>query len=121
MSMSNIELASYLKKQLGLILKRLEETGVVAVPAATDHAFIPEIVVPDSGMVLPIHGFLYSISVDKDSQPCKFNLDRPVTQTEYSIIYPGTVKKIWRLASNLYLKAPSGQTSKITVEVLKGG
>ncbi|MEM2196405.1 MAG: hypothetical protein QW290_04940 [Sulfolobales archaeon] len=96
------------------------EVGVVeTVPAARDHLFIPEVDVDDTGVSLDVNGFLHCIKVPADYQPVKFNLDRPVTDSEYSVVYPGVAKVISRIARTLYLKAPSGQRTKAVVEVLK--
>jgi hypothetical protein len=119
--MSSVEVLNFLKKQLGIITKRLEETGVVATVTAKDHVFIPDIEVSDEGVGLPIEGFLYSIKAHPDYAPVKFNIDRPVTSTEYSVVYPGVIKVISRLAGEVYLKAPIGQVSHVTIEALKAG
>ena len=116
--MSSVELLHYLKRNLGIVIKRLEETGVVA-NIFRDHLFKPQIAVTDAGSVLPVNAFIHRISVAPDSAPVKFNLDRPVTDEEYSVVYPGVVKVISRLADKLYLKAPLGQTSLVTVECLR--
>jgi hypothetical protein len=114
----DVELLHYLRKQLGIITKRLEEAGVLA-NVFRDHVFRPEILVDDVGKVVEVNGFLHKISVTPDSAPVKFNLDRPVTDTEFSVVFPGTVKIISRLTGKIYLKAPAGQTSKVTLESLR--
>jgi len=115
---SSVELLHYLKKNLGIVIKRLEETGVLA-NVFRDHVFKPEIQVTDEGRVLPVNAFVHRISVNPAYAPVKFNLDREVTDTEYSVVYPGVVKVIARMAEKIYLKAPQGQTSLVTVECLK--
>ena len=117
--MSGVELLALLKKQLGIITKRLEETGVLAIPAAGDHTFIPEVEVTDAGVELPVDGFLYSIRADPNYAPVKFNLDRPVTASEYSVAFPGAIKVVSRIASKIHLKAPDGQTARVRVEALR--
>jgi len=117
--MSTVEILNFLKKNLGIIIKRLEESSVLATVTARDHVFRPMIEVSDEGAILPIDGFLYSIKVDPAYAPVKFNLDRPITNTEYSIIFPGVIKIISRLASTVYLKAPEGQVSRVTIEALR--
>ncbi|MEM4531658.1 MAG: hypothetical protein QXY39_07310 [Thermofilaceae archaeon] len=119
--MSSVELLHYLKKNLGIIIKRLEESGVIAIPTARDHLFIPEVEVDDTGVSLDVNGFLHYIKVPADYQPVKFNLDRPVTDGEYSVVYPGVAKMVSRIARTLYLKAPAGQRTKAIVEVLRFG
>ncbi|MEM3120736.1 MAG: hypothetical protein QXK11_07325 [Pyrobaculum sp.] len=102
-------------------LNRLEVGIAPTAPVARDHAFIPEVEVDDVGVSLNVDGFVYYIKVHPDTAPVKFNLDRPVTDTEFSVVFPGMVKVISRVATTLYLKAPTGQTSRVTVEVLKLG
>ena len=87
--------------------------------APPDHSFYPEIEVTDAGKTLNVNGFIISIRVDPNYAPVKFNLDRPVTDTEYSVVFPGIIKIVNRLTKTLYLKAPSGQISRVRVEVLK--
>jgi len=117
----SVEILHYLKKNLGIIIKRLEETGVLSIVTARDHVFRPEVEVTDEGVELPIEGFVYSIKVNPNYAPVKLNLDRPVTSTEYSVVYPGVIKVISRFASTIYLQAPMGQVSRVTVEALRMG
>jgi len=116
---SSTEVFSSLRKQLGIITKRLEETGVLSIATAKDHVFQPEVEVSDKGLELPIEGFVYGIKVDPNYAPVKLNLDRPITPTEYSVVYPGVIKVISRSASTIYLQAPMGQVSRVTVEALR--
>lgn len=48
--MSEVEILNFLKKSLGIIIKRLEETGVVSLPSFLDHSFIPELTVDVIGL-----------------------------------------------------------------------
>lgn len=88
--------------------------------APPDHTFIPYITVTDAGASIAVNGFLWSIKVDSSSAPVKYNLDRPVTDTEYDVVYPGVELTIARKASTIYLKAPAGQVSKVMLRVLRG-
>ena len=118
--MSVPEVYSFLRKSLGIIIKRLEETGVISIPSALDHVFIPEVTVDSTGKEIDVNGFVYKLKVPPtESSPVKFNIDRPVTSVEYSTVYPGMAKVIARLANKLYLQAPAGQTTKVNIEVLK--
>lgn len=114
--MSSSEIVHQLKKLVGKF-ERIE--GIKVYNTAMDHQFVPSIEVYDKQIEIPIQGFLYSIKVDHESAPCKFNLDRPITNREYSVVFPGTIKTISRFASKLYLQAPSNQVSKVTIEALK--
>ncbi|MEM1672371.1 MAG: hypothetical protein QXT86_10015, partial [Archaeoglobaceae archaeon] len=96
--MSSVEILNYLKKSLGIIIKRLEESGVVSMPTARDHLFVPEIDVDDRGTSISVGGFVHYIKVHPGYSPVKFNLDRPVTDTEYSVVHPGVVKVVSRIA-----------------------
>jgi len=89
--------------------------------APPEHSFYPEVKVTDAGETLNVNGFLISLRADPNYAPVKFNLDRPVTDTEYSVVWPGVVKTICRLTNTLYLKAPEGQVSLVRVEVLRLG
>jgi hypothetical protein len=82
--------------------------------------FKPELEVTDAGTELPISAFIYSIKASSGYAPCKFNIDRPITSDEYSVVFPGVVKYIGRKASRIYLQAPLGQVSRVTIEALKG-
>jgi hypothetical protein len=117
---SSVELLNYLKKQLGVITRILEEKGVLTVPYAGDHIFIPEVTVPDYGVTVDINGFLILVKVPYTELPVKMNLDRPVTN-EYTVVYPGMGKIIGRFTRKLYLQAPTGYSSKAVVEALKVG
>lgn len=119
--MSGVEILNFLKRNVGIIIKRLEESGVLVVPAARDHLFVPELEVDDAGVSIDVDGFVHYVRVHDGYAPVKFNLDRPVTDREYSVVYPGVVKVVSRLARTMYLKAPLGQVSKVTVEVLRLG
>lgn len=89
--------------------------------AAPNHTFYPNVVVVDRGVSLPVNGFLVSIKVDPTGSPVKVNFDRPVSDSEYTTVFPGIVKVVGRLTQNLYLKAPAGQKSSVSVEILKLG
>ena len=106
-------------QDIGIIVKRFEEIGVLATVTARNHTFKPEVEVTDEGVELPIEAFIYSIKAHPNYAPVKFNLDRPVTSTEYSVVYPGVIKIISRYASTIYLKAPMGQVSYVTIEALR--
>lgn len=114
----DVEIINILKKNLGIIIKRLEDSGVVVSETASDHTFIPDISVDENGVEIDINGFLYSIKVNPNYSAVKFNIDRPITSTEYSTVLPGSYKIISRRAEKLYLKAPAGSTSLVTVEAL---
>jgi hypothetical protein len=116
---STVEILNYLKKNLGIIIKRLEESGVLTLPAANDHEFIPEVEVTDAGVEVPVEGFLYSVRADPSYAPVKLNLDRPVTDTEYTVVFPGVIKVISRIAHRVYLKAPEGQVARARIEALR--
>ena len=118
--MSGVEVLSFLKKALGIVIKDLEEKGVLAAPSFSDHEFRPEVEVTDAGLELPVEGFVYSIKAHEGYAPVKFNLDRPVTPTEYSVVHPGVIKLIQRRASKVHLRAPMGQVGRVTVEALRG-
>lgn len=107
------------EETLGMLVKILEEGGFIATLSYPDHTFIPEQTITDTGVTLQIKGLLYSIRVHPNSAPVKVNFDRPVTDTEYTVVFPGVIKKIGRITSTLYMKAPQGQTSKVDIEVLK--
>jgi len=119
--MSGVEILSFLKRNIGIIIKRLEESGVLVVPAARDHLFVPELEVDERGVSIEVNGFIHYVKVHEGYSPVKFNLDRPVTDREYSVVHPGVVKVLSRTARTLHLKAPMGQVSKVTVEVLRVG
>lgn len=115
--MSSVELFNFLKRQLGIITKRLEEAGVLSLLTYTEHSFLPEVEVTDEGLVLPVGGMLYKVKVI-DGAPVYLNIDRPVTDREYAVVFPGSYRIIPRIASAIYLKAPTGYKSKVTIEAL---
>jgi len=115
---SGVEILNYLKKSLGIITKRLEESGVVSLPSFLDHSFVPELTVDDAGVKLNLSGMVYKVKVMGD-YPVYLNIDRPITSNEYTVIFPGSYKIIHRSASSIYLKAPSGFTTKVSIEVLR--
>ncbi len=115
--MSGVEILNFLKKSLGVIIKRLEEEGVLSEPTFMDHNFIPEVDVTDAGVSLQIPGLLYKVKVVGD-YPVYLNIDRPVG-SEYKVVYPGSYYVIPRTGTTLYLKAPSGFSTKVAIEVLR--
>jgi len=113
---SGVEILNYLKKSLGIIIKRLEEAGVATTTSYTVHKFIPEIEVTDTGVNLTANGLVYKIKVTGD-YPIYMNIDRPVGD-EYKVVWPGSYYVIPRMGTVLYLKAPQGYKTKVSVEVL---
>jgi hypothetical protein len=123
--MSTVELLNISKKILGK-LPRTELSihdqpldRIMNLLSAPNHVFKPSINVPDTGTSLNIAGFLIYIKVPFDQQPVKVNLDRQITDTEYTVVYPGMVKVVSRFTNTLYLKAPTGFTSTAVIEALK--
>jgi len=115
---SEVEVLNFLKKSLGIVIKRLEESGVLSLPSFPDHSFVPELVVDDAGVSLPTDGLLYKVKVTGD-YPVYLNIDRPVGN-EYKVVFPGSYYLIPRAGKTLYLKAPQGFKTKVSIEVLKG-
>ena len=115
--MSGVEILNFLKKSLGIIIKRLEEEGVLTSTSYTDHSFIPELEVTDAGIDLAIPGLVYKIKVVGD-YPVYINIDRPISD-EYKVVYPGSYYVIPRIGAKVYLKAPSGFKTKVAVEALR--
>ena len=115
--MSGVEVLNFLKKSLGIIIKRLEEEGVLTSTSYTDHSFIPELEVTDAGIDLAIPGLVYKIKVVGD-YPVYLNIDRPIGE-EYKVVYPGSYYVIPRIGAKVYLKAPSGFKTKVAVEALR--
>jgi hypothetical protein len=113
-----VEVLNYLKRTLGIILRHIEESGVAVAPF-NEHTFKPELEVTDVQTGVDIGGLIYSIKADKDYAPAKMNMDRPITSSEYTVVWPGTIKVVMRKADRLYLQAPLGQTSKVSIEALR--
>jgi hypothetical protein len=114
---SGAEILNFLKKSLGIIIKRLEEEGVLASTSYTDHSFIPELEVTDVGVDLAIPGLLYKIKVVGE-YPVYLNIDRPVGD-EYTVVHPGSYYVIPRAGVKVYLKAPQGFKTRVRVEALR--
>jgi len=114
---SGVEVLNFLKKSLGIIIKRLEEEGVLTSTSYTDHSFIPELEVTDAGIDLAIPGLVYKIKVVGD-YPVYLNIDRPIGE-EYKVVYPGSYYVIPRTGVKVYLKAPSGFKTKVAIEALR--
>jgi hypothetical protein len=113
-----LEILNYLKRSLGVIIKKMEEEGVIALPVFVDHRFIPEVVISDKGVELRLPGLVYKIKNIGDT-PFYLNIGRPITDTEYTIIFPGSYHIIPRSSGRVFLKAPRGYTAKARVEVLR--
>jgi len=113
---SSVELFNYLKKSLGIVIKRMEESGVISLPSYLDHKFIPELEVGDTQVELPLRGLLYKVKVI-DGAPVYLNIGRPITD-EYTVVFPGSYMLIPRTAYVIYLKAPTGFKSKVRIEAL---
>jgi len=112
---SGVEILSYLKKQLGIITKLMEEKGVLATPSFRDHKFIPELEVDDVGVALDMAASLYKVKAL--DVPVYVNIDRPIG-SEYVVVFPGSYRVIPRIGGKLYLKAPSGYKSRVSIEAL---
>jgi hypothetical protein len=115
---SSVEVLSFLKKSLGIIIKRMEEEGVVVLPVFSDHRFIPEVDVDDRGAELDLPGLVYKVKNIGDV-PFYLNIGRPVTDTEYTVVFPGSYYVIPRASGKVFLKAPAGFKAKVRVEVLR--
>ena len=114
--MSGVEILSYLKKALGIIVKDLEEKGVVV--SAPDHAFRPEVVVDDRGVGVDVGGGVVWKLKNLSNYPCYVNLDRPVSDSEYAVIPPNSFLVVARRADRVYLRAPLGHTCLVKVDAL---
>jgi hypothetical protein len=118
---SEVEVLNFLKKALGIITKRLEESGTLTSGSYTEHLFIPRLVVSDEGVAvpLPFTGLRVKVRVPPEAPaPVYINIDRPVTDAEHRVVFPGTGYDIPRKASVIYLKAPQGFTTYVDLEVL---
>jgi hypothetical protein len=115
---SSVEILSFLKKSLGIIIKRLEEEGVVALPVFSDHQFLPPIEFDESGVELDLPGLVYKVKNIGDVS-FYLNIGRPITDTEYAVVHPGSYYIIPRASGRLFLKAPKGYKAKAKVEVLR--
>jgi len=115
---SGVETLNFLKKSLGVIIKRLESAGVVSLPSFADHSFVPELEVDDVGVSLSLPGMVFKVRNVGDA-PVLVNLDRPVGE-EYLRVWPGTYRVVPRISNILYLRAPKGYRTRVEVEVFKG-
>jgi hypothetical protein len=113
-----VEVLSFLKKSLGIIIKRLEEEGVVTLPVFSDHRFLPPIEVSDTGVELDLPGLVYKVKNVGDV-PFYLNVGRPITDDEYTVVFPGSYHIIPRASGRLFLKAPKGYRAKAKIEVLR--
>jgi len=114
---SGVEILSYLRKSLGVITKIIEESGVVVLPGFADHSFYPLVRVTDTGVALEVSGRLVKVKNVGDA-PVYANLDRPVG-SEYTVAFPGSYILVPRLTQYVYLKAPTGYSTVVSVEVLR--
>lgn len=112
------ELVHWIKKIQG---KYERQKGIQTFPTANDHSFTGGTLdFDDSGGTVTVDSFINSIKVPSDSDAeAKVNLDRPVTDDEYTPIFPGTIKEISRNTSTIYVKAPAGRTCKVRIETLE--
>lgn len=115
--MSGVEILSYLRKSLGVITKIIEESGVVVLPGFADHSFYPLVRVTDTGVALEVSGRLVKVKNVGDA-PVYANFDRPVG-SEYTVAFPGSYILVPRLTQYVYLKAPTGYSTVVSVEVLR--
>jgi hypothetical protein len=115
---SSVEVLSFLKKSLGIMIKRMEEEGVITLPIFSDHRFIPDIEVSDRGVELNLPGLVYKVKNIGDV-PFYLNISRPITDEEYTVVFPGSYHIIPRASGRVFLKAPAGYTARARVEVLR--
>jgi hypothetical protein len=115
---SSVEVLSFLKKSLGIVIKRLEEEGVIALPVFSDHQFVPNVEFDDRGVELGLPGLVYKVKNIGDV-PFYLNIGRPITDTEYTVVFPGSYYVIPRSSGRVFLKAPRGYTAKARIEVLR--
>jgi len=114
---SGVEILNYLKKSLGVITKRMEESGVVVLPGFTDHSFRPLVRVTDEGVWLEVSGRLVKVK-NLGGAPAYANFDRPVG-AEYAVVFPGSYLVVPRLTQYVHLKAPAGYSTVVSVEALR--
>jgi hypothetical protein len=112
-----VEVLNFLKKSLGIIIKRLEEEGVITLPVFSDHRFLPPIEFDENGVELDLPGLVYKVKNIGDV-PFYLNIGRPVTDNEYTVVFPGSYHVIPRASGRVFLKAPKGYTARAKVEVL---
>jgi len=105
-------------KRLETIIERLEKGGAAALPVFSDHRFLPPIEVDDKGVELDLPGLVYKVKNIGDV-PFYLNVGRPVTDEEYTVVFPGSYHIIPRASGKLFLKAPKGYTARAKVEVLR--
>lgn len=111
------ELVHFVKKVNGKFERR---SGIQAFPSGKDHVFVPEQTFTDSGGSIAVNSFVNKVKVPDDSPAeAKINFDRPVASDEYAVVFPGTGKTFGRIATAVYVEAPSGQTTKVRIEALK--
>jgi hypothetical protein len=120
---SEVEILNFLKKSLGIIIKRLEEEGVVITAnvlslSAPEHMFLPEVIVDENGTYIDVNGAMAVKLKNLSNYPCFLNIDRPVSDEEYAVIPPQSMFLIGRKSSRIYLRAPIGHTCLIKVDAL---
>lgn len=121
--MSEVEILNFLKKSLGIIIKRLEEEGVVITAnvlslSSPEHVFLPEVIVDENGTYIDVNGAMAIKLKNLSNYPCFLNIDRPVSDVEYAVIPPQSMFLIARKSNRIYLKAPIGHTCLIKVDAL---
>lgn len=70
-------------------------------------------------MVIPVEGFVVALKA-KDTD-IKYNLDRPVTENEYDVVFRDTIHIINRYVTKIYAKAPLGQQGRLWIKTLRLG
>jgi len=116
-SANEAELTHWLKKIAG---KYERQKGIRAYSSGGDHVFVPNQTFDDSGGTIVVNSFVNKIKVpNSSSAEAKVNFDRPVTDNEFSTIFPGTGETYGRICDYVFIEAPSGQTTTVNVEAIK--
>lgn len=111
------EVVHFVKKIAGKYEKR---SGIQAFPAGKNHVFVPKQTFDDSGGTIVVNSFVNKIKVpNSSSAEAKVNFDRPVTDNEFSVVFPGTGETYGRICDYISVEAPSGQTTTVNVEAIK--
>lgn len=117
------ELLNWVKKILGKLPKTefskydYPLDRLMNLISAPNHLFKPELTVTDVEQPVIVNGFLTAIKA-RDA-PVKANFDRHVSVDDYTTVWTDTIKMIARITETVYLQAPAGQVSKVTLEALK--
>lgn len=112
--MNSVELVTYIKK----LVDKFEKAGGIRVyPSFDDHIF-KKVEINDTGKVISFDKQVYILKLSAKGCDIIVNLDRPIKDNEYTVVWADTSKIIQRKTKLIYAKTPPNLKGVLYIEGL---